>query len=1009
MSEAGSGPSEPYVGPRPFETRDQDLFFGRDREAHEIRSLVLANKFFVLYAASGAGKTSLVNAGVLPLMGDKVEVLPTARFQARDPHRIADAANVYTYAVLSGWAEPDDLDQLTQTTLAGFLASRPRPAEPMDLPMPRLLIFDQFEELFTAHPARWEQRQEFLEQLTNALDADPELRVLVVLREDFMSRLLTFYDALHSGLRDRYFLEPLRRPDAELAISEPLRDTGRSFAPEAVDDLVRRLMTSRVEADDSSIVQVDGEFVEPVLLQVVCQTLWSALPAEVTTITLDDAVGLADVDTSLARFYSDAVREAAALGLVSEAEIREWFQENLLTQPGGTRAAVHPGATMTKGMPNQVVSLLEGKLLRGEVRAGARWLEITHDSLLGPIEQSNRDFFRGTLAGVDRTMTRTADMLAEAVKDQWTRIAFEEELQPEPIPLRWVLRSMRTARPSVAVAATRPFPPLPRLPGAGAGRLGRGGLRELLALYGGPSGRLVVVGPPGSGKTATAVLLVLTALSYREQLSGSDRPSVPVPVLFTINEWNPITQRVEDWLTVRLQETYPAFKAKEVTELVGRGKVALILDGFDQIPADLQPVALRALSKQAVFRVVLFARTEEMAVAARQGVLEGAIEIELQPVDFATAADYLAGVQLPSAQAELRELADRLRGDPDGPLATVLSNPAILTLVRDTFRSTGDARELLGVPDATGYRLTSDSIEDLLLDRVVPAAYAPRPGEAPPRYDLRVATRTLSYIAARMNQEATRDLAWWRIPAWTARSVQAIVTGLVFGLVFGLVTGLAAGLEFGLVFGLGAGLVFGLVFALVAGRRRGRRSPARLAPPGRPWLAIGSWLVGGLVLGLGGMLLFGPGTRLTVQLVGGLVFGLAFGLIFGLSQPAEGTVSALSPHAFWQRSRARGLRAWIAGGLAGWLVGGLAFGLLGGLVAGLGTGGAIALTLFPDIWMAAIAFAELALRQGTPVRLMRFLEDARERNVLRNVGPVYQFRYARLQDRLGRRHVSRDH
>ena len=80
------------------------------------------------------------------------------------------------------------------------------------------------------------------------------------------------------------------------------------------------------------------------------------------------------------------------------------------------------------------------------------------------------------------------------------------------------------------------------------------------------------------------MLLVLTALTSREQLSSNDRPSVPVPVLSTMNEWNPITQRVEDWLKARLQETYPAFKAKEVTELVGRGKVALILDGFDPDP-----------------------------------------------------------------------------------------------------------------------------------------------------------------------------------------------------------------------------------------------------------------------------------------------------------------------------------------------------------------------------------------------------------------------------------------
>ena len=115
--------------------------------------------------------------------------------------------------------------------------------------------------------------------------------MLVVLREDFMSRLLTFYDILRSGLRDRYFLEPLRRPAAELAITKPLENTGRSFAPDAVDDLVKRLMTSRVEADNSRVVEVEGEFVEPVLLQVVCQTLWSALPAEATTITREDVVG----------------------------------------------------------------------------------------------------------------------------------------------------------------------------------------------------------------------------------------------------------------------------------------------------------------------------------------------------------------------------------------------------------------------------------------------------------------------------------------------------------------------------------------------------------------------------------------------------------------------------------------------------------------------------------------------------------------------------------------------
>ena len=66
----------------------------------------------------------------------------------------------------------------------------------------------------------------------------------------------------------------------------------------------------------------------------------------------------------------------------------------------------------------------------------------------------------------------------------------------------------------------------------------------------------------------------------------------------------------------------------------------------------------------------------------------------------------------------------------------------------------------------------------------------------------------------------------------------------------------------------------------------------------------------------------------------------------------------------------------------------------------LGAGGLVFALTYPETWRACLAFAQLALRWHTPVRLMRFLEDARERQVLRTVGPLYQFRHARLQDRL---------
>ena len=79
-----SDPLYPYIGPRPFkrDKDDQSRFFGRDVETNEIVSLVTSHRLVLIYAQSGAGKTSIFNAQVTPkLEGYGFEVLPMARVQ----------------------------------------------------------------------------------------------------------------------------------------------------------------------------------------------------------------------------------------------------------------------------------------------------------------------------------------------------------------------------------------------------------------------------------------------------------------------------------------------------------------------------------------------------------------------------------------------------------------------------------------------------------------------------------------------------------------------------------------------------------------------------------------------------------------------------------------------------------------------------------------------------------------------------------------------------------------
>ncbi|HEX9540105.1 MAG TPA: hypothetical protein VGA04_18245 [Streptosporangiaceae bacterium] len=263
---------------------------------------------------------------------------------------------------------------------------------------------------------------------------------------------------------------------------------------------------------------------------------------------------------------------------------------------------------------------------------------------------------------------------------------------------------------------------MPGLPAARQSDLQKGQLWDLHTVYGGlGSGRMVIVGNPDSGKSGAGVLLVLAALKHREQVPEKDRPLVPVPVMFTLHGWDPNTQRVEDWLVSRLQQIYPLFAGKggaaDGAQLIRAGRVAVILDGLDEIADELRPVALRALSQQAAFRVVVLARSAETAAAARHGLLEGAVALELQDIDPVAAADYLARVQLDPAPLGWRELAGRLRRAPDSPIAKALSSPLALTLVRDTYQSGDDVRELLNFCDAARHSVPREDIEDHLLDR----------------------------------------------------------------------------------------------------------------------------------------------------------------------------------------------------------------------------------------------------------------------------------------------------
>ena len=402
--------NSPFVGPRPFEKEDSDRFFGRTRETEELLSLIIAHRAVLVYAQSGAGKSSLLRAGVIKRLEEQhYQVLRSARVHGLRPNDVSPESvqNIFVYHALQYWAAKlpsgQSIKDHAKATLSEFLKPLVVPPEAgEECSPPLIVIFDQFEEFFTTNADRWQERRPFFDQLAQALHDLPTMKVVFVMREEYIAQLEPFTELLPEKLRPRMHVERLRGNAARSAVVKPFQNRGLSFDQTAADELMKELSEIRV-AEGDKFRETHGEFVEPVQLQVVCQSLWENLPAEWKNgpnassdgprlITSEYIERFGDVDNALACYYDRSVERAAAAseGRIGEGELRRWFGTALIT-PTGTRGLAFRGAP---GAPWRIPGLAlkeleEAHVIRREDRSGTTTHELTHDRFIEPIQKSN--------------------------------------------------------------------------------------------------------------------------------------------------------------------------------------------------------------------------------------------------------------------------------------------------------------------------------------------------------------------------------------------------------------------------------------------------------------------------------------------------------------------------------------------------------------------------------------------------------------------------------------------
>ena len=92
MVEPLSKPPNPFVGPRAIQ--EDEPFFGREKELEDLVDQLYAERVVLMYSPSGAGKSSLINAGLIPELKDSFRILPVLRLNRAFPESLAQIERV---------------------------------------------------------------------------------------------------------------------------------------------------------------------------------------------------------------------------------------------------------------------------------------------------------------------------------------------------------------------------------------------------------------------------------------------------------------------------------------------------------------------------------------------------------------------------------------------------------------------------------------------------------------------------------------------------------------------------------------------------------------------------------------------------------------------------------------------------------------------------------------------------------------------------------------------------
>lgn len=422
-----------YPGVKPFEKSDRNIFFGRDEDIAKLYDLIELEKLVVLFGKSGYGKSSILNAGIIPKLEEQ-HTDESSLFQSisiRFGLYVSENSLSLVEQVRRKLEEETSVNQdnsfLGSNDSLWYLFKRRQSKLPNHQ---FLLVFDQFEEFFSYPEAQQVQfKLELAESLYKNIPQSvrenievltPEqqdfllrglnIKVVIAIRSDRMSDLDSLKDKLPAILYHRYELRGLSEKQAKQAILAPAAlesSAGRAFVSppfsytnEALSKIIEELAAAQHSQTADGKQKND---IESFQLQILCQYIeakvienrFAQSEGKPVVISLTD---LPDIPRIYEAYYLDQLAKLPSSEREAAQELIEYGLLYEDPQRGeARRLSVDAGLLVQqfaeKGATRNLLETLEDSfLLRREVNSlGAFNYELSHDTLIAPVLNTKRE------------------------------------------------------------------------------------------------------------------------------------------------------------------------------------------------------------------------------------------------------------------------------------------------------------------------------------------------------------------------------------------------------------------------------------------------------------------------------------------------------------------------------------------------------------------------------------------------------------------------------------------